>query len=96
MKAGKLVTGEASAETALRNGTAELVIIAADASENTRTKFVNKCFYYKRPVTVYGDRQALSNSVGKLNRTVFVITEQNMAKRLMEMMEVRIAEDTNS
>jgi ribosomal protein L7Ae-like RNA K-turn-binding protein len=96
MKAGKLITGETSAGAALRSGTAELVIIAGDASENTRSKFVNKCFYYKKPVAVYGDRHALSNSVGKHNRTVFAITERNMARRLMEMMEVRFAEDENT
>ncbi len=88
MKAGKLVTGETAAELALRNGTAELIIIAADASENTRKKFVNKSFYYKKKALVYGERQQLSKSAGKHNRTVFAVTDVNFAKRLAEMMEV--------
>ncbi len=96
MKAGKLTTGETAAEIALRNGTAQLIIIASDASENTRKKFINKSFYYKKPARVYGDRQRLSQSVGKNNRTVFAVTEEHFAKRLVEMMEVASAENPDT
>ena len=86
-KAGMLITGEESAEKALQKGTAELIIIAADASENTKKKFVNKCFFYQKPVRVFGERAVLSNSVGKNNRTVYVITDNGFATRLQTLID---------
>jgi ribosomal protein L7Ae-like RNA K-turn-binding protein len=50
-KAGKMAAGETAAEKLLRNGAAQLIIIAQDASVNTQKKFINKCFYYKKPKT---------------------------------------------
>ena len=41
MKAGKLVSGEFSTETAIKSGKAYLVIITGDASKNTVKKFTN-------------------------------------------------------
>ena len=85
MKAGKMATGETAAEKYLRNGTAVLVIIASDASANTQKKFNNKCFYYKIPMQVFGDKESLSKCVGKQNRTVFVILDENFAGKLSSL-----------
>lgn len=38
-RAGKLVSGEDLSLKEIRNGTAKLVIVAVDASENTRKKY---------------------------------------------------------
>ena len=92
MKAGKMATGETAAEIALRNNTAELVLIASDASANTKKKFINKCFYYKKPVLVYGERDSLSNCVGKQNRTVFVVTDVNFANQLTSLIHLEVDE----
>ena len=86
-KAGFLRTGEETAEKLLRNGGAELVIIAGDASDNTKKKFVNKCFFYDRPVRVFGDRAVLSKCVGKNNRTVFAVTDGGFAARLQILID---------
>ena len=45
-KAGKLVSGEFAVEKAVKGGNAKIVIISADASENTAKKFRDKCVYY--------------------------------------------------
>jgi ribosomal protein L7Ae-like RNA K-turn-binding protein len=89
MKAGKLATGETAAQAALRNGTAFLVVIAGDASDNTKKKFINKSFYYNKPAVIFGDKDTLSKSVGRQNRSVFVITDIHLAKKLHdEILEV--------
>ena len=41
MKSGKLVSGEFSVEKAVKEGKARVVIVAEDASENTKKKFKN-------------------------------------------------------
>ena len=43
MKAGKIVSGEFMTEKSVKTGKAELVLVAADASDNTRKKFQNMC-----------------------------------------------------
>ncbi len=41
------MSGEFAVEKALQDGSALYVIIANNASENTKKKFENKSFYYK-------------------------------------------------
>ena len=50
MKAGKIVSGEFMTEKSVKTGKAELVLVAADASDNTRKKFQNMCAFYEVPV----------------------------------------------
>ena len=87
MKAGKLLTGETSAVNSLRNGSAALVIVAGDASDNTKKKFVNKCFYYNIPSIICGSKATLSKCAGRENRSVFAVTDVNLAKRLISLQE---------
>ena len=86
-KAGMLRTGEETAEKLLRSGEARLVIIAGDASDNTQKKFTNKCFFYEKPVRIFGEREALSRCVGKPNRTVYVVTNDGFADRLLALID---------
>ena len=41
MKAGKVVSGEFAVDKSIKDGSAWLVIIASDASDNTTKKFSN-------------------------------------------------------
>ncbi|MDY5023246.1 MAG: ribosomal L7Ae/L30e/S12e/Gadd45 family protein, partial [Blautia sp.] len=48
-KAGKTASGEFSTEKAVKTGKAYLVLVAEDASENTKKKFRNMCTFYEVP-----------------------------------------------
>ena len=85
MKAGRLGVGEMSVEKALANGSTHLVIIASDASANTLRKFVNKCHYYNIPMLVGFDRETISKSIGRQNRTSIAVMDHGFAKRMMEL-----------
>ena len=86
-RAGLLVTGEGSAEKNLKSGSAELIIIARDASDNTKKKFENKCFFYQKPARVFGERAVLSKCVGKTGRTVFTVIDKGFAARLQALID---------
>ncbi|MBS5794539.1 MAG: ribosomal L7Ae/L30e/S12e/Gadd45 family protein [Clostridiales bacterium] len=86
-KAGKIVSGEFAVEKALQDGSALYVIIANNASENTKKKFENKSFYYKIEYIIYGEKEVLSNSIGKYNRTVFAILDEGFYKKIREYIE---------
>ena len=51
-RAGKLVAGEVAAEQAVRKKQAYLLILAQDASKNTKKKFTNKCKHYDVPILI--------------------------------------------
>ena len=88
MKARMLVAGEHACETALKSGIVKLVLIAGDASVNTKKKFTNKAFYYKVPVALYGSRDGISKAIGKENRVVVAVTDSGFADGLLNNMEV--------
>lgn len=86
-KAGKIASGEFAVEKALQDGSAYYIIISKDASENTKKKFQNKAFYYKVENTVYGEKEVLSHSIGKVNRTVFAILDEGFFKKIKQYID---------
>ena len=62
-KAGKTASGEFLTEREVKSGKAALVIVAGDASENTKKKFRNMCDYYKVPIYFYEDKDTLGHAM---------------------------------
>jgi len=85
-KAGKLASGEGFCEKAISSGEGKLIIIAQDASENTKKKFLNKAEYYNVPVYIRGDRAALSSAIGKINRPTVVVTDKGLSEKIIELL----------
>lgn len=92
-KAGKLVGGEVAVENAIRQKTAVLLILARDASRNTRKKFNNSAIYYKIPLVEVGEKDSLGSAVGEEIRAILAITDAGFAKKLKELAEVEEAVD---
>ena len=55
-KAGKTKSGEFMTEKEVKEGRAHLVIVADDASDNTKKKFQNMCDFYQVPIYFYKDK----------------------------------------
>ena len=51
-----VVSGGFATEEAVKNGKAYLVIIAENASDNTRKKYSNMCEFYKVPYWYYSEK----------------------------------------
>lgn len=81
-KAGKIASGEFSTEKAVKSNQAFLVIIAEDASDNTKKMFRNKCEFYKVPIYIYAGKEALGHCIGKQYRASLAITDKGFAKSL--------------
>lgn len=84
-RAGKMITGEIVGKL-ISGGKAELVIIAGDASDNTKRKFSNKCGHYNIPYIICSTKTELSSAIGKYNRSVFAVTDKSFADKLREEM----------
>ncbi len=86
-RARKAVSGEFSTEKAIQKFTACLVIVAEDASENTKKKFRDKCEFYEVEFHIYGTREQLGNAMGKEARASLAITDQGFADTLHKLIE---------
>ena len=86
-KAGRLVSGEFSAETAIRKGKAFLIIVAEDASDATKKSYRDAGAYYHVPVCEYGTKESLGLYSGKRYRAAAVLTDEGFAKTIIRLLE---------
>ena len=80
LKAGKLVLGAHACEEFIKNGKAILVIVANDASSNTKKKFNDMCEFYNTEIRFFGDKETLGRYLGKENKTIAAVTDLNLSK----------------
>lgn len=83
-KAGKTVTGEFSTEKAVKEGKAFLVIVASDASDNTKKKFRNMCNYYQVTMKEFGDKNSLGAACGKEFRASLAVVDEGLGKAVLK------------
>ena len=86
-KAGKVASGEFCTEKEVKSGRAYLVIVAGDASENTKKKFRNMCEFYQVPIYFYKDKDTLGHAMGKEFRASLVILDEGFAKGIRKHMD---------
>ena len=82
-RARKIVTGE-TLITKIRSNEVEFVIIASDASDNTKKKITDKCTSYKVEYVIACTIDELSCAIGKKNRVALGIHDTGFAKILKE------------
>ena len=86
-KAGKIGSGEFSTEKSVKSGKGFLVLVAADASENTKKKFRNMCEFYEVPVYFLADKEELGKFCGKEFRASLAVQDENFAKAMLKELE---------
>lgn len=87
MRAGMLVSGEFMVEKAIRADKVKLVIVAEDASDNTKKKFTNMCNYRKLELLIFGTKSSLGAALGKEIRASIGITDENFAKNILSKID---------
>ena len=86
-KAGKTASGEFCTEKEVKSGLAALVIVATDASENTKKKFQNMCDFYEVPIYFYRDKDTLGHAMGKEFRASLAVIDPGFAKGIMKHLD---------
>lgn len=81
-KAGKIASGEFCSEKAVKSGKAFLVIVAADASDNTKKMFRNMCEFYHVPMYTYATKDELGHYIGKQYRASLAVTDEGFSRTL--------------
>lgn len=89
MRGRNLVSGEFQTVEAVRNGSAMLVIIAEDASANTKKLFTDKCSFYEVPVYEFGNKEGLGRAIGKDFRSSLGVCDAGLANAIMKQLDMR-------
>lgn len=83
-KAGRIASGEFQTEAAVKDGTAQLVLVAEDASDNTKKLFRDKCSFYRIPFCVIGSKEELGAATGKEYRASIAILDEGFANAVQK------------
>jgi len=86
-RAGKIVSGDDSTLLELKKNKVDLVIIASDASDNTKKTFIDKSTYRNIEYTIFSTKAELGHSIGKSPRAVIGIKDKNFASKIKEILE---------
>lgn len=87
-KAGKVASGEFMTEKAVKEGKACLVIVAMDASDNTKKMFTNMCSFYEVPIHFMAEKEELGHAMGKVFRASLAITDQGLADAIQKQLNM--------
>lgn len=89
VKAGRCSSGEVMTESETKSGKAKLVIVARDASDNTKKKFRDMCKFYRVPICFYGDKDTLGHAMGKEFRASLAILDEGFADGIQKEIKNR-------
>jgi len=81
-RAGKVVCGEMSVKDSIRFGKAYLVIIAQDASDNTKKSVINSCKYYDVKHYIAGTKDEIGHALGNNFNASICIIDKGFAKSI--------------
>lgn len=87
-KAGGIASGEFATEKSVKEAKAYLVIVAADASDNTKKHFSDMCKFYDVPYYNYADKDGLGHFIGKEFRASLAVTNAGLAKAMIEQLKL--------
>ena len=72
----------------IKNKKVYLVIVANDASENSKKRLIDKCVFYKCEYKFILDKESISKAIGRLDLVSAVgIKDFNLVKKIKENIE---------
>lgn len=83
-KAGKITAGSFGAEKSIKTEKAQLVVLAKDASDNTKKKFSDACKFRDIPYIEYSDADSLGHQIGKEARVVLSVEDAGFAASILK------------
>lgn len=84
-KAGKLACGTDACIELIQKKKAKLVIVAQDAVDRTKRNLEFVCKNNNTSICLYGEIESLSHTIGKKNKAVIAIKDENFAKQILKI-----------
>ena len=92
-KAGFASSGGLQTESLIRSGRAQLVLLAADASENTKKDILALCRRFHAPYLILSDREELGRACGRDLRSCVVLTDKGIAEAALKTEDAKRASE---
>lgn len=83
-KAGKVKSGESVILDEISSLKVNLLIIAKDASENTKKRYTDKCNYRDIPIIELSCKDELGKAIGKEYAAAIAICDEGFAKSFLK------------
>lgn len=81
-KAGAAVSGETAVTLSLRRSKTQLLLVATDASENTKDRFTSLAKGRNIPHVMFGTAESLGRAIGKPRRVALAIESSHFARAI--------------
>ena len=85
-RAGKTMAGEFLVEKAIKQKKAFLVIVAEDASDNTKKLFNDKTSFYNIPCFEHATKEELGKAIGKKQRASVAVMDKGFATSIIDLL----------
>ena len=83
-RAGKISSGEPICKDKIKSGDARLVIIAEDASDNTKKSLTNSCKYYNSPYVIFFSKEQLGCFCGGGFKSAVAVCDKGFAEAILK------------
>ena len=87
MRSGNLVSGDDTTLRDLKKMRLSLIILADDASANTKKLFTDKSCYRNIAFRQFGTKEELGRSIGKSPRAVLGIKDKKMSDQILILLD---------
>lgn len=71
----------------IQKNASSLIIIAEDAGQNTKKKFIQKCEFYEIKYIIIGEKSNLGNAVGTDETAALTVNDKKFAAQLIKIIE---------
>ncbi|MBR3163003.1 MAG: ribosomal L7Ae/L30e/S12e/Gadd45 family protein [Clostridia bacterium] len=84
-RARKITFGADSTEQDILKNKVKLVVVAEDASDRTKNKFIEISKRENIPIIIFGNIEELSKTIGKQNKAIIGVKENNIAQEIEKL-----------
>ena len=84
-RARKVLFRADSVEEGIKKNKVKLIIISCEASDRTKDKFSKFGKEYNKPVIIVGTIEELSKAIGKNNKAVLGILDENLSSEIQKI-----------
>lgn len=92
-KSGNLVLGGNLTQTAINKNRIKLIVLAEDASSNTKEKFLREAENLGIKIITFPNKEDLGSVFGKSEISVLGVTDIKMAKRIISLSDESLLND---
>ena len=84
---GAAKSGEFLTEQTIKEHKAVLVIVASDASDNTKKNFRDSCDFYTVPFRIFGTKESVGHAIGRETRASLALTNAGLSQKILSLID---------